>query len=93
MFPGKGAFFGSKSSWTLGKSYWPPPRVPWNLAGLRILLAEDNRVNQLVAKEILAKVGIQPVVVSNGLQAVEKVEAESFDLVLMDLQMPGHGWS
>jgi len=58
------------------------------LAGLRVLLAEDNKVNQLVAREILAKAGIQPVIVSNGRQAVEAASSQTFDLVLMDLQMP-----
>jgi signal transduction histidine kinase len=56
--------------------------------GKRVLLAEDNKVNQLVAREILKKVGIDPTVVGNGLQAVQAVARESFDLVLMDLQMP-----
>lgn len=63
-----------------------PP--PVGLRGLRVLLAEDNRVNQLVAREILKKVGIDPVVVSDGSQAVDRVNAQTFDLVLMDVQMP-----
>ncbi|HTH13250.1 MAG TPA: response regulator, partial [Spirochaetia bacterium] len=56
--------------------------------GKRILLAEDNKVNQLVAREILRKVGIHLVVVADGRQAVDAVARETFDLVLMDLQMP-----
>lgn len=66
----------------------PPAVAPPDLSDLRILVAEDNTVNQLVAREILAKAGVRPVIVSNGQQAVERVRAEAFDLVLMDLQMP-----
>jgi two-component system sensor kinase len=54
----------------------------------RILLAEDGIVNQQVARELLESRGHQVVVVSNGRAAVEAVERERFDLVLMDVQMP-----
>ncbi|TWI70312.1 PAS domain S-box-containing protein [Desulfobotulus alkaliphilus] len=54
-----------------------------------VLLAEDNPVNQQIAKEILESFGLTPVVVENGHDAVEKVREKAFDLVLMDIQMPG----
>ncbi len=54
----------------------------------RILLAEDGLVNQQVARELLESRGHQVVVVSNGREAVETLERGSFDLVLMDVQMP-----
>ncbi len=54
----------------------------------RILLAEDGLVNQQVARELLEARGHQVVVVNNGREAVETLEHESFDLVLMDVQMP-----
>ena len=54
----------------------------------RILLAEDGLVNQQVARELLESRGHRVVVVSNGREAVEAIERESFDLVLMDVQMP-----
>ena len=54
----------------------------------RILLAEDNEVNQFVARELLAQAGYSCDVVPDGEKAVEAVETASYDLVLMDCQMP-----
>ncbi|MCI0439954.1 MAG: GAF domain-containing protein, partial [Chloroflexi bacterium] len=54
----------------------------------RILLAEDNRINQTLAVSMLENWGHSVVVVGDGAQAVEKVKSEQFDLVLMDVQMP-----
>ena len=54
----------------------------------RILLAEDNRVNQAVASRLLAKLGHTPVIANNGREAIDLLQQESFDLVLMDIQMP-----
>jgi CheY-like chemotaxis protein/HPt (histidine-containing phosphotransfer) domain-containing protein len=57
--------------------------------GARVLLVEDNRVNQEVARRLLGTFGIEPQIASDGAQAVMRVQAEPFDLVLMDCQMPG----
>jgi signal transduction histidine kinase/ActR/RegA family two-component response regulator len=57
-------------------------------ARVRILAAEDNRVNQLVLKTLLNQVGLDPVMVDNGRQALEAWAAGEFDLILMDVQMP-----
>ncbi|NIE73839.1 response regulator [Pantoea sp. Ap-967] len=54
----------------------------------RILLVEDNPVNQLVAKGMLAKLGCQVQVATQGVEALEWLEQEDFDLVLMDCNMP-----
>jgi signal transduction histidine kinase/CheY-like chemotaxis protein/streptogramin lyase len=54
----------------------------------RVLLAEDNRVNQLLATRLLERAGCTVVVAGAGDEALRKYEAEEFDLVLMDLQMP-----
>jgi two-component system, sensor histidine kinase and response regulator len=62
-----------------------------SLRGLRLLLAEDNAINQELAVELLSSRGATVDVVHNGLQAVERLAAtgpEAFDVVLMDLQMP-----
>ncbi len=56
--------------------------------GLRVLLAEDDVVNQEVARAILGQAGIEVVVADDGQQALERLGAERFDLVLMDCQMP-----
>ena len=55
---------------------------------LRILLAEDNRANQKVAKSLLERRGHSVVIAQNGKEAVETASTEQFDLVLMDIQMP-----
>ncbi len=57
-------------------------------SGGRILLAEDNSVNQRVARAILEKAGHSVVVAGNGLQALESWETQPFDVILMDVQMP-----
>ncbi len=55
---------------------------------LRVLLAEDNPVNQNLIKKVLEKSGYEVTVVSNGRMAVHAVSESDFDLVLMDIQMP-----
>jgi PAS domain S-box-containing protein len=71
------------------------PRVasaaPEAVAPVRILLAEDNPVNQRVALGLLANRGHQVTVVGTGREAIAAVEREAFDLVLMDVQMPDMG--
>jgi len=54
----------------------------------RVLLVEDNPVNQLVAKGMLAKQGLEVVLANNGQQALERLQEGTFELVLMDCNMP-----
>jgi two-component system, sensor histidine kinase and response regulator len=56
--------------------------------GRRILLAEDNRVNQALARRLLQKQGYTVVIAENGREALIALDTENFDLVLMDVQMP-----
>ncbi len=58
------------------------------LCGAKVLLAENNIFNQQVATEFLAKAGVDVCVANNGLEALEWLRRESFDCVLMDVQMP-----
>ncbi|MEW6220471.1 MAG: response regulator [Thermodesulfobacteriota bacterium] len=58
------------------------------IRGARILLVEDNEINQQVAGELLGQVGLVVAVAGNGREAVDAVREEAFDLVLMDIQMP-----
>jgi len=64
----------------------PPPATAKGRA--RILLVEDNPVNQLVAKGMLAKLGCQVELATQGVEALARLEEEAFDLVLMDCNMP-----
>jgi signal transduction histidine kinase/DNA-binding response OmpR family regulator/HPt (histidine-containing phosphotransfer) domain-containing protein len=64
----------------------PPPRD--GRRRLRVLLAEDNAVNQTLAVILLEKEGHQVVVAGNGQEALTALEGQPFDLVLMDVQMP-----
>jgi CheY-like chemotaxis protein len=55
---------------------------------LRILLAEDNQVNQKLAARILEQMGYRADIASNGIEAVESIERQTYDVILMDVQMP-----
>ncbi|MBS0334897.1 MAG: response regulator, partial [Proteobacteria bacterium] len=59
-----------------------------DIAGARVLVAEDHPTNQKVVELILESVGVSPVIVENGRLALDLLQAERFDVVLMDMQMP-----
>jgi PAS domain S-box-containing protein len=59
-----------------------------NIRGARILLVEDNEINQQVAKEILEGAGFNVALADDGRQAVDAVKKDNFDAILMDVQMP-----
>jgi CheY-like chemotaxis protein len=94
--PGRGSRF--RVLLPVGKGGSPPettgaPKVetrdePGGARALRILLAEDNEVNRRLAQRLLERMGHAVEVALNGLEALRKLGESSFDLVLMDLQMP-----
>ncbi len=65
-----------------------PPDKMAGLEGVRILLVEDNELNQQVAMEILAGAGVIVTLAGNGQEALNAAASHSFDAVLMDIQMP-----
>ncbi len=89
--PGQGATFWidlpfaqAASPSPTSQSVLPVPRH----AAVRVLVAEDNPVNQTVIEAMLARLGATPTMVSNGALAIESLQAGKFDMVLMDCQMP-----
>jgi CheY-like chemotaxis protein/HPt (histidine-containing phosphotransfer) domain-containing protein len=96
-----GGAIGVVSSAGAGSVFWftallPPAASPSSVPALkpvhiraaRILVVDDNRLNQIVAEAILAQDGHEVVLAANGAQAVSAVQAGAFDLVLMDMRMP-----
>lgn len=54
----------------------------------KILMVEDNPINQMVAQKMLEKIGLKATIANNGIEALQCLDQQSFDLVLMDCQMP-----
>ncbi len=61
------------------------------LNGLKVLLAEDNKFNQILVQTLFIEHGVDLTIVENGIEAAEMANNESFDLLLMDIQMPEMG--
>jgi CheY-like chemotaxis protein len=68
----------------------PAPPIPVLAASLplRVLVAEDNAINQRVALRLLQRLGYRADVAANGLEVIDAVERQHYDVVLMDIQMP-----
>ena len=93
--PGEGSRFAFTLNLPIGKhtaapqqGHTPPIEAPVSLRGVRVLLAEDNIVNQQVARRMLAKLDCRIDVAADGKEAVNLWEKLPYDLVLMDCQMP-----
>jgi signal transduction histidine kinase/DNA-binding response OmpR family regulator len=82
--------FGQKAAKSIGKQWTPVKKTETakTLKGIRVLLVEDNAINQRVAIEVLNKVEITVEIAKNGLEAVAAVGKKKYDMVLMDIQMP-----
>jgi CheY-like chemotaxis protein len=59
-----------------------------HLTGLRVLVAEDNAVNQRLIRLLLQRLGLKPDLACDGREAVDHARAQTYDLILMDVQMP-----
>ncbi|HLZ73794.1 hybrid sensor histidine kinase/response regulator [Phenylobacterium sp.] len=87
--PGRGSQFGVDLPMTPSRAQ-PAEAAPAasSPGPLQVLAAEDNPVNQMVLKALLAQIGIDPVFVENGQEAVRAWEQAHWDVILMDVQMP-----
>ena len=65
-----------------------PITLDQDLTGMRVLLAEDNAVNQKMALLMLRRLGIQADLAANGLEVLQALERQPYDVILMDVQMP-----
>lgn len=87
---------GSIFTFTSHLSISPPPattiqpeiKYEKNISKLKVLVAEDNRINQILINTILKKLGINAIIVENGKLAIDHIKQEHVDVVLMDCQMP-----
>jgi CheY-like chemotaxis protein len=91
--PGRGSTFRFTANLSIGTPSAAPAaphrdRLPRSSRNLRILLAEDNAINQKVAVRLLQQMGHQVDVALDGRQAVAAVQRSEYDMVLMDCQMP-----
>ncbi len=94
--PGKGSEFSfefafpfSADSIAAEKSNPELPAESALLSGLRVLLVEDNEYNQILARTYLERNAAVVEIAGNGLIALQVLEQQSFDVILMDIQMPG----
>ncbi len=81
----------------LGASFKPNPEIHQQgfeellraaHSGKKVLLVEDNEINQMIAQAILEEVGLEVTVANDGVEGCELMHTDSFDLVIMDIQMP-----
>jgi PAS domain S-box-containing protein len=91
--PGLGAYFSFEINFPIGTQNSLPKSIDFgidyqSLANMKILLAEDHEINQFLATTILESWNINVTIVNNGLEAIDKIKTETFDLILMDVQMP-----
>ena len=84
-------FFFDISFKTAGKAEEVPEfdrKIDYDLKDLKVLVVEDNAINSLLIKKIFSNWNNHPVFASNGYEAIEKVELNTYDVILMDIHMP-----
>jgi len=90
--PGRGSSFSFELPYALAPARTASPAAEvWDLPGsigLDVLVAEDNRVNQMVAVRMLERQGHRAAVAANGLEALDRFRTGTYHLILMDMQMP-----
>jgi len=92
---GKGSEFSFELTFPVSKNIGKDPdkkkrpvlAIP-DLTGKKILLVEDNALNQMVAEKFLEGMGLKISIASNGVEAVDMLKKNSYDIILMDIQMP-----
>jgi PAS domain S-box-containing protein len=87
---GSSFFFDFEFKKSTNQEINPKPKLEESrdLKGLKLLLVEDNKINQIVASKFLNKWNCIITIANNGSEAVDIIQTDAFDLVLMDLQMP-----
>ncbi|WP_210405388.1 ATP-binding protein [Rhodophyticola sp. CCM32] len=78
----------SRMVWQAGPATGEGPGDPPDLSDLRILVAEDNETNQVIVRQLLGNMGAAPVIVNDGIEALDVLGRESFDIALVDIEMP-----
>ncbi|NJX16838.1 response regulator [Tamlana crocina] len=70
-------------------AYFEGNKEDIDLTNVKILVVEDNKINQMITKKILTKMELKCDIVDNGEDAVEQIKANTYDIILMDIHMPG----
>lgn len=86
---GQGSCFRVKLKLLRGEAQARGQETQVNLAGLKVLVVDDGQINQRIAKTHLTKMEIRTELASSGAEAIEKCKRKTFDLVMLDLRMPG----
>ena len=76
-----------RPAWAPADDSVPPPGLP-DLSQAKVLLAEDNDTNQLLISQMLARLGAECVIAPDGIEALACLDRETFDLALIDIEMP-----
>lgn len=82
-------FTGAKEAKEKKSSYFDKENSKLDLTNVKILVVEDNKINQMITKKILTKMGLKCDIIDNGTDAVEMIKTNGYNLILMDIHMPG----